>query len=297
MVNQPDFRAVLGVALLLGGGCGRNVVRPPTPASGLDTFALRHKQPNERFYVIVFASQSTPRRPTYSHTWATVIRTEDRPGQPPLIEHHTISWLPASLVIRPLRFAVEPAVNLGVHESIENALKERQRVSLWGPYETHASFYRRFLVQKEFLDSGNIGYQCVDQVGESARTGDGCCCIHAITDMDPTYDRTNFPLIWFGDSASEHLANRIHKGTTLIHPEADHSWLLAALGLDAYPIRRRYYNDRLIDFPRVPPRSKAPLPPRPRPAEGRDSGPGQGPPDEESSQQRRLSGDDAPAGR
>src|SRR5207245_7230559 len=101
-------------------------------------------------------------------------------------------------------------------------------------------------VHKAFLDSGSIGYQCVDNVGEAARTGDGSCCIHAVTDMDPEYGRENYPLIWFGDTASEHIDNRFHEAGSLIHPEVEHDWLIAALKLDAYPIVRRHYHDRLF---------------------------------------------------
>ncbi|MBY0227966.1 MAG: hypothetical protein K2W96_01665 [Gemmataceae bacterium] len=258
-------RALLrGVIALLAGGCMSNARRLDTPASKLDTFALRHKEPNERFYALVWSSQRVIRRPAYTHTFLTVVRAVDRPGQEPALDHHTISWLPATLEIRPLDFRVEPGVNLGLRETLDLAQRTRQRVSLWGPYETHASFYRRFLVQKGFMETSGVGYQCADSVGEAPRTGRGCCCIHAITDMDPTYDRTSFPLVWHGDSASEHLANRMHKGTTLIDPGADHSWLIGALGLDANPIRRRHYGDRVLEFPRVPRGSRsAPLPPRP----------------------------------
>jgi hypothetical protein len=128
-----------------------------------------------------------------------------------------------------------------------------ERVSMWGPYECQPSFFRRFLIQKEFIDSGRIGYQCCDNCGESARTGNGCCCIHAITDMDPEYGRANYPLIWFGDPASEHVVNRFHEHGSLLHPEIEHDWLIEALGLKSYCIRRRHYHDRLLDFPRLQP--------------------------------------------
>ena len=81
------------------------------------------------------------------------------------------------------------------------ALGNRERISVWGPYECRPSFFRRFLIQKEFIESGRIGYQCSDNCGEAARIGNGCDCIHAVTDMDPEYGRENYPLIWFGDSA------------------------------------------------------------------------------------------------
>jgi hypothetical protein len=166
---------------------------------------------------------------------------------------NTISWMPATLDIHPLDFHPETGANLDLHKSVTNGLETGQRVSMWGPYECRPSVYRRLLVQKGFLDSGAIGYQCVDNVGEAARKGDGSCCIHAVTDADPQYGRENYPLIWFGDSASEHIVNRLHEGKRLIHPELQHDWLIAALKLDDYPIVRRHYQDRLFDFPRLQP--------------------------------------------
>src|SRR5438874_9329229 len=102
-MGPTDRAAWLGGALaLLAAGCGLFAVRPPTPAARLDDAALNYAAPGERFYALVFASQSVPRRPAYSHTWATAVRAADYPGQPPSLEAHTISWLPATLDIRPL---------------------------------------------------------------------------------------------------------------------------------------------------------------------------------------------------
>jgi hypothetical protein len=161
--------------------------------------------------------------------------------------------MPATLDIHPTNLTVEPGVNLSLHASMVNALDNRERISMWGPYESRPSVYRRFLVQKEFIESGRIGYQCVDNCGEAARTGNGCCCIHSITDMDPEYGRENYPLIWFGDTASEHIVNRLHERRSLLQPEIEHDWLIEALGLKAYCMVRRHYQDRLFDFPRLQP--------------------------------------------
>lgn len=242
-----------GWLALLSAGCGLTAVRPPTPAAYLDTASLNYAAPCERFYALIFASQTVPRRPAFSHSWGTVVRVIDCPGQCPSLEAHTISWMPHTLDINPLSLHVEPGVNLDLHESLLTALANRERVSMWGPYECRPSFYRRFLIQKEFLDSGRVGYQCCDDCGESGRTGDGCCCIHAITDMDPEYGRANYPLIWFGDSASEHIVNRFYQRGSLIQPEIEHDWLIDALGLKGYCIVRRRHDDRLLNFPRIQP--------------------------------------------
>ena len=71
--------------------------------------------------------------------------------------------------------------------------------------------------------------------------------------MDPEYGRENYPLIWFGDSASEHIVNRFHERCSLLHLETENDWLIEPLGLNASCIVRRHYQDRLFDFPRIQP--------------------------------------------
>jgi hypothetical protein len=54
---------------------------------------------------------------------------------------------------------VETGANLDLCTTIEEMLHNKERVSLWGPYETWQGFYTRFVTQKAFLDSGMLGYQ------------------------------------------------------------------------------------------------------------------------------------------
>jgi hypothetical protein len=150
--------------------------------------------------------------------------------------------MPATLDIRPWSFHVEPGTNLTLPFTIEEMLRHKERVSVWGPYEVGPGLVYRFQVQKAFLESGRVAYQCVDAIGEAARTGAGCDCIHAVTDMDPLFARNRYPLSYFGESASLNIVRQIHERPIIISPEADHGWLLPLLGLDKYPIKRRSYS-------------------------------------------------------
>ena len=47
-----------------------------------------------------------------------------------------------------------------------------ERVSLWGPYEIPPGLYRKLLSQKEFIESGAVGYQCIDTIGEAGLDGE-----------------------------------------------------------------------------------------------------------------------------
>jgi hypothetical protein len=192
--------------------------------------------------VLVFSSQNAIKQPRYSHTWATVVQTAERgPGQTPVMQfHHTISWMPATLNIRPASFHPEPGVNLGLHETIEKvALPNREKIFLWGPYECRPRFYVRCLVQKQFLESGRIGFQLIDEVGEAARKGNGSDCIHAVTDTDPDHDRRHYPLSRWGKSAGREIViRRLTERDSLINPHQTHDWLIRELDLNKYPIVR-----------------------------------------------------------
>lgn len=239
------------VALAVATGCASLATKPPTPADDIPPEAglTAVAPPGERYYLLVFGSQSAPKRPRYTHTWATAVRATgcDGPGGP-AVDEHTISWMPASLDIRPLALRPEPGANLGLAFTIEEMLRHDERVSVWGPYEVGPGLFRRFLVQKEFLESGRVGYQCVDSVGEAGRLGTGCDCIHAVTDMDPLFSRSRYPLTYFGEAASLHIVRQLHTRPVVIEPGRDHGWLLPALGLDRYPLVHRTYTGPAVPY-------------------------------------------------
>jgi hypothetical protein len=181
-------------------------------------------------------------RPKYTHSWATFVRVADQgPGKTPSVEATTISWMPATLDIHPLRFKVEPGVDLDLCTSVREMLKNDERVSLWGPYEIRRGLYLKLRMQKEFMDGGGVGYQAIDTVGE-ARRGCGCDCIHAITDCDARFDRQEYPLSRFGERASEHVVRQVMERGAVIAPCVTHDWLLAPLGIADCPIVRRTYD-------------------------------------------------------
>jgi hypothetical protein len=242
-MNRRQWLAAMAALGL--SGCTRSVVRPPTPAANMDATGMWERRAEEQFYLIVFGSQSTPKLARWTHTWATLVRVRQQSGREPAIDQITISWLPATLVVHPMSFHVETGVNVDLHETIEYALVHKEHVSEWGPYECRPRLYYRSRVQKGYLESGEIGYQAIDVVGEAARNGNGCDCIHAITDQDPLFTRNRYPLRRFGNSASEFIVKEMWRRGLLIQPEQTHDWLNAVLGLDRYPIKHRCYQGAL----------------------------------------------------
>ena len=230
-------------------GCATFAKKPDTPADKVKFEELDRipVPPNEHYYLLVFGSQSDPRQAKYTHTWATAVRVVDQgPGLPPCIEPHTISWMPATLDIHPEHHEVECGVDLDLCTTINEMLKHDERISLWGPYELRAGLYRKLLIQKEFIDSGRIGYQCVDTIGEAGREGNGSNCIHALTDMDARFDRGGYPLWRFGEQASAYIVNQIVARDGFVDPCTKQDWLLSPLGIADCPIVKRDWDRRKV---------------------------------------------------
>jgi hypothetical protein len=233
---------VLGFLMLL---CrGRDPAKPPTPAGQVRSEELEKvpPPPGEHYYILMFGSEGSIKVPRRTHTWAAAVKASLPPGGPPtILQTDAISWMPAIMRIRPWRFRVEEGTNLELHETIQYALDKRERVSMWGPYELRPGLYRKFLMQKAFMESGQVGYQAVDTCGEAGRLGNGSDCIHAITDADPIEDRSAYPLRRFGDTATEFIVKQLFERELLIDPYHTEDWLIAPLGLECYPIIRQTY--------------------------------------------------------
>jgi hypothetical protein len=239
------MRSAVAALCLACLGCAYLATKTNTPAARqtADDLEAAPLPSGESYYIIVFGSQSIPKVPSRTHTWATVIRaTDSMPNDSPKIENHTISWMPATLQIRPWSLEVEKGVNLELIETVELMQKEKERISMWGPYEVRPGFYRKFMIQKKFLDEGNVGYQCIDSTGEAARSGRGCDCIHAITDMDAIYDRTRYRLDRYGEAASQFIVKQFFERRVLISPDTTHDWIISKLGLDKFEIVHRVYD-------------------------------------------------------
>jgi len=251
MSRPSGIRPAFAALVLLSCGCAYFARTPDTPARHVRVQDLNQPEaPGDRYYLLVFGSQTTPKLPRYTHTWVTFARA--RPGA--AVEQHSISWMPATLDIHPWDFTIERGVNLGLDASVRMALDQDERVSLWGPYEIRPGLYRKLMIQKGFIESGAIGYQCIDTVGEAGETGKGSNCVHAISDADSRFRRQAYPLAYFGDAASEHILRLLVLRGAVPDPGTTHDWLIPALGLDRFPIARREYTPPLFpDLPRFAP--------------------------------------------
>lgn len=114
----------------------------------------------DSYYITVFGSGSNPLRAKRTHTFATFTHvTETLAG--PLVENHTISWMPATLNIRPFAVRSEAGVNLTQEQSLQWAASHGIRTSVWGPFQISPERFSMYLDRMADLESGRIKYRAL----------------------------------------------------------------------------------------------------------------------------------------
>lgn len=180
------------------------------------------------YFAIVFGAQRpVVKAPRYSHSFATFTHlTPD--GR---LEAFTISWLPATGEVRPLRLWAEAGRNFTLEETLRLCQENRMEVACWGPYQIQPELWQRACWQKDRLESGAVSYKALD--GGSLR-GRVSNCLHAIEYLARPSGRTLpqvvvAPANW-GESGSYWIALALRPW--FVEPCRTHDWLLPQLGLD-----------------------------------------------------------------
>jgi hypothetical protein len=196
-------------------------------------------QASERYYVLIFGSQSHPKLLRYTHTWATFVRAvgdEAHPGRCTLYQH-TISWLPETLDVRVWSPFPEPGVNLDLYQTLRAVSAHNERVTLWGPFVITPDIYERSLRIYQIVNSGAVRYRAISTASDLLVSD----CIHAVAAVDPVFGRSHYPLIRIGDPASRFIAREVVvrsiENRGIDQAVFDNTWLIPRLGLDRYPIR------------------------------------------------------------
>ena len=189
---------------------------------------------DERYYVLIFGAQPTPKIIKDAHTWATFVRTVGEGPDPAgyRVEAHTISFVPADLQVRTFALRPEPGANLDLAGSLAYARDHGAAVTAWGPFPMRPDVYRKSLEIWSLVASGAVEYRAIDTL----RTTLISDCIHAVTAVDPDFGRGHYPLIRTGKSASRYIARQLVKRAVPGRVLPDQTWLISALGLDGQPV-------------------------------------------------------------
>jgi hypothetical protein len=163
--------------------------RPPVAIRGSEAVQLPEVPTEVRYYAIIFAYQDAWALPQKCHTWATFVKLslEDRPGAPPVVEQHSISWLPGNFASTN-HLTILPSVgkNHSLQETMCFAARQCLPVCHWGPYEIDECLYARARNQVDYLNSGCVRYMLLEPIRHIqaySRTGGALHCTHAVTDL------------------------------------------------------------------------------------------------------------------
>src|SRR5262245_54168052 len=111
----------------------------------------------ESYYVVVFSAQrQVLNQPRHAHNWATFIRVRGPAGPNAKVDWHTVSWMPANLIIRPARPLAEEGANVELHRTLDWARGDHDCVSLLGPYRIDKCLFDRSLAKVDQLESGSV---------------------------------------------------------------------------------------------------------------------------------------------
>lgn len=132
----------------------------------------------DNYYAIFMAHQSSDNTIAMSHTFALFLRTRGEGPERRIVESKVINWLPASGQISVVRPA-ELGVNKSIADTISWAKERNLEISVIGPFEIDAEFYRQAATQAERLERGEFKYRCYDARFRSTAKN----CVHAVADM------------------------------------------------------------------------------------------------------------------
>jgi hypothetical protein len=143
------------------------------------------------------------------------------------VYQHTISWLPATLEVRPWRLRPEPGVNLDLASTLDFVQGRGERVAAWGPLEIGPEVYQRSLEVWSSLLSGRALYRAFGSRDDPPIRE----CLHAVAAVGPEFGRHHLPLIRAGVPAGRYVAREVLLREASGRGGPDASWLIPRLGL------------------------------------------------------------------
>jgi hypothetical protein len=132
--------------------------------------------PDGHYFMVVWAYEGPGNMPKDSHTFASFYDGDDLADNS--LKVPTISWLPESGVVHPLR--IERGRNFSLAQTLAIACRSGKQLRYWGPYEITPDLYHRALARIRLLQSGRVAFSalyfrpgtmnCVEAAGDITDT-------------------------------------------------------------------------------------------------------------------------------
>jgi hypothetical protein len=173
----------------------------------------------DRYFIVPFAYQDKRLSPKISHSFISVIRVLADGKQPSLtpgfrhgryknrnFEAFTISWMPHDFDTNPdlcvfdgFGSRIDPRLNkcpisvgknFRLDETLKLAVKFKNAVGMWGPYEIQKAAFDLGVRRKKLLDGGTIRYRADDRLYRKDRVAINC--FHAMAGLEELYPNGGF---------------------------------------------------------------------------------------------------------
>ena len=217
MIGKKAVIAIVGLIGLIAVGLGATLAAPD----------------EDRYYMLVFAAQDEANTVRVSHTFAVFVKATDEGvvTRDTQIESHTISWMPSTMTLQPIRREPVPGVNISLSDSLEWAKSAGSRVTVWGPYLVKKELYDMAVAQEERLNTIPFGHILLDprHRGKTASN-----CIHAVSDLDTTQPALETGTV-HGNEASEMVVEHFRR--YIIPSQEPVEWLIERLNLNRAEMR------------------------------------------------------------
>src|SRR4030081_3355574 len=177
------------------------------------------KNTRDRYFIVAFAYQDRWIKPQLSHSFISVIRVLADGKQLSLrsgfrrgryknrnFEAFTISWLPHDFDSNPHlcvfdgvgsrvfpkrnKCPISVGRNFRLDETLKLAVKVKNAVGMWGPYEFKKEAFDLAVKRKKLLDRGTIGYRADDRLFRKDRVAINC--FHAMAGLEELYPNGGF---------------------------------------------------------------------------------------------------------
>jgi hypothetical protein len=186
------------------------------------------------FMTVYGAQRPVINLPRYTHTWATFIRLsgEGCELRTYRAQAFTISWMPATLAIRPVALRPERGANLTLSQTLEWCEQSRMQPKQLGPYQITPDLWNLAFERFDQLERGEMQYRASDLVNAPI-SGRVCNCIYAVLDLEGRDPAFRPVTLGFGDLGSWFVVRRL--SPYIVDRRVTYPWVSDMIGVRNFP--------------------------------------------------------------